>query len=375
MAEENNNPLEPESDTSPTEPQGVRAAAGGSGAASGAVGLTPGQRLAAKKAQKAVHKREFKEELRAKEEATKQKEQEDADRIFGRSASEPGLPDNVQQAARTFSDFLHDHAPRLVAGVVGLLVLGGVWLGAQRLLSAGAADHAAALGAALELTTAPLDAEDTDGKTDDGKPVFKTAADRSQKALEAFAAVAKEGEEGAPAWALLAQAATEIELGKFDEARKHFQSSYDAHTGEPALAARALEGVGLSLEGAGKLDEAQATYEKLKSVEASKPLAEFHLARLKLSKGDQEGAKQMLKALYDELKSPAEGSLPSPYVKSEVDVRLAELDPTMASSANAPFVFDPSQFGNDPSKMSQEQIQRLLEQLKKGQGAPGAGGE
>ena len=35
-------------------------------------------------------------------------------------------------------------------------------------------------------------------------------------------------------------------------------------------------------------------------------------------------------------------------------------------------VFDPSQYGNDPSKMSQEQIKRLIEQLQKGQGAPGA---
>lgn len=367
MAEENNNPLDPDSDT----PTPVPASPTPS---TSLAGLTPGQRLAAKKAQKAVQKREFKDELKRNEELVRQKEQEEADKIFGRAqAAEPALPDNVQKVAGGFSDFLHDHKEKILAALVGALILGGLGVGAKRLLSAGDTEHASALGAALDIASAPIDAEDKDGKTDDGKPLFKSTAERASKAQAAFAAVAKEGGEGAPTWALLAQAATEVELGKFADAQKHFQVAYDAQADHPEIAARSLEGVGIALEGAGKVDEAQKAFEKLKSVDLGKQLAAFHLARLALAKGERDEAKTMLKGLFDELKSPTDGAPSSGYLRNEVEVRLAELDPSQfASSSGGPMVFDPSAYGNDPSKMSSEQIKKLIESLQKGQAAPGA---
>jgi tetratricopeptide (TPR) repeat protein len=222
------------------------------------VALTPGQRLAAKKAQKAVEKREFKEEIKVREEEKRQKEEAEADRLLGRAPPQPALPAEVEQAARTFSDFMQDHRDKILMTLGALAALAAIAFGAQRFLRSGAAEHAAQLGRALEIANAAIDADDADGKADDGKPVFKTEQDRATKALAAFDEVIKGGgDDDAATWAKLGAAAQQVALGKFDEAQKRFQGVYDEHTKQPQIAARALEGVGIALEGAGKQDEAR----------------------------------------------------------------------------------------------------------------------
>ena len=340
-----------------------------SGAAGKAAGLTPGQRLAAKKAQKAVEKREFKEELKRTEEEARQKEEAEADRLLGRTRPEPALPAEVEKAARTFSDFLQDHRDKIFLAVGALAALAAIAFGAQRFLRSGAAEHAAELGHALEIANAAIDADDADGKADDGKPVFKTEQERAAKALAAFDEVVKGSDDAAAAvWAKLGAAAQQVELGKFDDARQRFQRVYDAHAKDPQIAARALEGVGIALEGAGKQDEALKVFEKLKTVEGSAELSEFHVARITLAKGDREAGKTALKALYDRLSTPTEGSAPSRYLKAEVEVRLAEIDSKLVDKGGV---------GEGPQQFSEEQIQRLMEQLQKQQGgqAPGTGKE
>jgi len=364
-------PAPPAAEIEPATPPASRAAAtSNSGSASGkAVALTPGQRLAAKKAQKAVDKREFKEEIKRTEEEARLKEQEEADRLLGRARPEPELPAEVEQAARTFSDFIQDHRGRILGGVAAALALAAVWFGAQRFMRSGAAEHAEQLATALEIANAGLDPDDTDGTTDDGKPVFKTEQARATKALAAFEQVSK-GDDDAAVWATLGAAASEIQLGKFAEARKRFQRVFDAHGKEPQLAARALEGVGLSYEGEGKPDDALKSYEQLKSIEGNKELSEYHVARIKLAKGDREGGKTLLKALYDQLNAPSEGAAPSRFLKSEVEVRLAEIDSKLVDKGS-------SVDGSGPEQFSEEQMQRLIEQLQKkgAAGAPGTGTE
>jgi tetratricopeptide (TPR) repeat protein len=333
----------------------------------GAVGLTPGQRLAAKKAQKAVEKREFKEDLRRQEEVKRQQEQEEADRLMGRAPADVALPESVERVAGTFTHTLQDNRGRILGGVVAAIAIAAIVIGAQRLMRSGAAEEAAQLGVALELANAPIDAEDADGQTDDGKPLFKSEQARAEKALAAFDKVAKESEDRpAGRWATLGAAAVQVELGKYEEARARFQGVYDAEAKEPSLAGRALEGVAIALEGAGKIEEAVKTLEKLKDVPGNRELANFQLARIKLAKGDREGGKSMLKALYDQLNTPSEGSAPSPYLKAEVEVRLAELDSTLVDKGSS---------AGDPQQFSQEQIQKLLEQLQRDKGQSGAGSE
>jgi hypothetical protein len=328
-------------------------------AASG-VKLTPGQRLAAKKAQKAVDKRDAKEERKRVEEVTRQKEQEEADRLFGRAQVEPALPAEVQKTATEFSDFVQDNRGKLLGGIaVALVIALGAVFGRQ-LLSAGSAEQAAELTKALTLASAGIDADDSDGKTDDGKPVFKSEQERAEKALAAFDAIAK-GDDGTSRWAKLAGGASLVQLGKFDDASKRFE----ALTGDkdPGLAARALEGAGIALEAAGQNAEASKKYEQLSKLDGNKDLGDYHLARMQLARGDAEGGKTLLKALYDRLSTPAEGSAPSRYLRSEVEVRLAEIDSSLVdkgSSVGGAGAGGAQQF-------SEEQIQRMIEQLQRQQ--------
>ncbi len=329
--------------------------------------LTPGQRLAAKKAQKAIEKRESKEERKRSEEETRQREQTEVDRLYGRVRPTAGLPEDVQKVAGNFTTFMQTQRERILIGVGVALALAGSVIGVQKFLRSGSAQQATELGRAIELVSARIDPENSDGKADDGKPVFKSQPARAEQARAAFERAAKEGpERPAGAWAHLGQAAAELSLGKFEQARAHFQSVYDGHAEQPELAARALEGAAVSLEGAGKAGDALKAYEKLKTVEGNAQLADFQIARLKLAQGDRDTAKKLLKALYDQLSTPSEGSAPSQYLKNEVELRLAELDSTL---------IDKGRVGDQPQQFSEEQLQRLIEQLQKNKGASGAGSE
>jgi tetratricopeptide (TPR) repeat protein len=336
-------------------------------------GMTPGQRLAARKAQKAVDKKDFKEELRKREEEKREKEQEDANRIFVRPKAEGGLPEEVEKAAGTFTHFMQRNRGVILGGI-GLLVLGAAAvLLIQRFAFTGSAEQAQDLTRALELSAAQIDASDTDGTSDDGKPVFKTREDRAKKAIEAFEATIKRDPKSQSAgWAQAGLAAIKLELGKHDEALKLYETAYAQHKAEtPVLAARALEGIAISLEAAGKTDEAVKRFEELKGFAggSEKDLAEYHLGRLKLAKGDRDGAKALLKPLYDRLGERKEGVPQSRYLRGEVEIRLAEIDSSLVDKGAGGG-------GGEPSQFSQEELQRLIEQLRQQQGGgvpPGGG--
>ncbi len=359
MVDEENTP----EGEAPNEP--ATSAGGPSTGSSTSVKLTPGQRLAAKKAQKAVDKREAKEDRKRDEELERQKEQEEADRLFGRAQVEPALPVEVQKTATEFSDFMQHNRGRLVGGVVTALVVAlGVIFGRQ-LLSRGSHEQAAELTKALQINDAQVDADDSDGKSDDGKPVFKSEHDRAEKALAAFDAVAK-GDDLTARWAKLAGGASLVQLGKFDDAHKRFEEL--TKDKDPALATRALENAGIALEAAGKKDEASKQYEALSKLEGSKDLGEYHLARLQIARGDIEGGKTRLKALYDRLSTPTEGNAPSRYLRSEVEVRLAEIDSSLVDKGSSGGGgFGGGGGGAGAQQFTEEQIQRMIEQLQKQQ--------
>lgn len=345
-------------------------AAGGAQMPATSAAMTPGQRLAAKKALKATQKREFKEELKREEEEKRLKELEEADRLLGRGPIEPALPQNVERAAGKFTRFLQENKLRILAGVVAAAVAAGIGFGLQEFTESGSAEQAAELARALEILDAPIDADDADGKTDDGKPVFKSASERASKAAAAFADVVKsDSDSAAAAWAKLGQGAAQLRLGKPEEARATFRSVENAPEERPVRTGRAIEGAAIALEAQGKLDEALQAYQQLQSLAGEKALAEYHIARLRLAKGDREGATTLFKQLYDQLSAPNDDRPPSGYLRGEVEQRLAELDSSLVDQGSAT---------QPPQQFSDEQLQRLLQQLQsqgKGGTAPGAGGE
>ena len=371
MGEDNN--LEPEStDPERATPQPAtdvslpEASAGADAAKSAASlkGLSPGQRLAAKKAQKAVEKREFKEDLKRQEEEKRAEEQAEAERIFT-PPREPALPDDVQRAAGDFTDFMQTNRARILGGIAAVVAASLAFIGVRSYLHTGSADQAALLAKALDTTVAPIDTDDADGQTDDGKPVFKSREDRAKKAAEAFAAAAANRPDSVAAgWAQLGQAAEEIASGQAAKAEPLYQAVYRQHADQPLLKTRALEGLAVAAEAQGKPEDAAKRYEELKA--ADKDFAEYHLARLKLAKGDRDGAKTLLKGVYDRLSDRPQGTPPSRYLKSEVEVRLSELDSSLVDKGTS------SEGGQ---QFSQEELQRLIEQLRQQQGgsAPAGG--
>ncbi len=330
-------------------------------------GMTPGQRLAAKKAQRSVEKKEFKEELKEKEKESQAQTQAQAQ--ASTPPDGPALPEEVQKVARDFSDFAHENQGRILGGIAAFVIISAIVIFAQRFTSTGNAEAADALESAIEISTASVDAEDKDGKDDSGKPVFATREARTKKAAEAFASLSKKfGDDAIVPWAKLGEAAAQVELGAKDKARALYESAYSMGKGDPAIAARALEGLGITLEALGKTADATKRFEELKQVagEYNKDTAEYHLARLKLAAGDRDGAKTLLKGLYDRLRNRPEGEPPSKYLKGEVEIRLAELDPALVDRAD-------STAGGGES-FSQEQLEQLMQQLKMKGGMPPGGG-
>jgi hypothetical protein len=331
-------------------------------------GLTPGQRLAARKAQKAQDKRDFKDDLRRKEEEKREQEQEEANRIFARpkGGTEGGLPEDVQKVAGSFTHFMQENRVRILGVIAAALVGFAVWQMLSHYVFTGSAEQAADLAKALETASAQIDPAATSETTEDGRPVFKTREERDTKALAAFDATIKRDPKSASAgWAALGEASLKLEQQKADEALKLYETAFAEHKDVQVLAVRALEGIGLSLEAAGKPDDAAKRYEELKTFNngSDKDLAEYHLGRLKLEKGDKEGAKALLKPLYDRLGERKEGVPPSRYLRNEVEIRLAEIDSSLV---------DKGAGGGEPSQFSQEELQRLLEQLRQQQGGGGA---
>jgi tetratricopeptide (TPR) repeat protein len=329
-------------------------------------GLTPGQRLAEKRNKKAAQKQDFKAELKRKDDEQREQEQEEAERVLG-FRGDASVPDPTAETAANVTHYVQDHSGRLVAGVLAVVALGLLVVFGRDFLMAGSAEQAKLLETALEIQSAQVDANDDDGKNDLGKPVYKSEKDRTSKAIEAFAAASKNDPSSrAGSLAKLAQGSLLTSLGKGAEAAPLFAAAFGAEKERPGVAALALEGEGIALEAAGKADDAEKRFEQLKSFDNSshKDVAEYHLARLKLAKGDREAAKLLLKSVYDRLGSPAEGAPKSRYLKGEVEVRLAEIDSSLVPVGSG-----------EAQQFSQEEIQRLIQQLQQQQGHAPQGSE
>jgi hypothetical protein len=91
----------------------------------------------------------------------------------------------------------------------------------------------------------------------------------------------------------------------------------------------------------------------------------YHQARVYETKGDKDKAKELLKTLHERLNKPGENQ-PFPYLKDVADDRLRALDPTALPPKPAGQMGGPG--GN---RMSEEQMKKLIEQLKK----QGGGGD
>jgi tetratricopeptide (TPR) repeat protein len=362
--------------------------------------MSAGARLAAAKAAKAVVKAAKKEERKAATAQTEVVEEAPEEA----PTAEPAPEDPVKQLEESELGRAALQAGRwwesnqqmgwIALAAAAIAIVG--FLGWQYHKETTSAAAGTLLAEALEIASARIEAADeaepADGadEDEDGEEerTFPTRTARDEAALEAYQAIiAQYPDHPSAGVARLGAARTLLALGRNDEALEMYQQAFDRNGGRSGtIAWQALEGVGFAQEAAGQPDEARATYERLGGLDdhAYEQVANYHLARLMLARGERDEARTALRELVDALRAETveDSSEPRfPYLLSQAEVRLRELDPSSATSAGpqllGPGGGEPGAGGTgdiDPAQL-QELIRQFQAQQQQGAGGGEGGGE
>ncbi len=368
-------------------PAAAKASASDPSASERSARLSAGARLAAQKAAKAAVKAAKKEERKAAQapasaEASSEPESEDpVDRLkateIGRGALKVGG--------------WWEHNQQLGWGIIAAvaIVIVGV-IGWRVRAESSSSEIGTLLNDAMETASARIvassEANGEASSDDEAAPrerTFPTTQARDEAAITAFQAVIERASDlPAANVARLGLGRALLDLGRHDEARDAFQAAFD-HSGRSGLVAwQALEGVGFANEAAGRPEDARAAYERLADIEnhAYQQIADYHLARLLIEAGQRDEARTALRAVVDALRADTvEGGEPRfPFVLSQAELRLRELDPSSAVSSGAAGAGGGGGglggAGSGLEGLSPEQLQQLIRQFQQQQGGSGEGG-
>ena len=198
----------------------------------------------------------------------------------------------------------------------------------------------------------------------DSRPEFASEEARTAAALVEWKALSVVSSSDLAGWAELGRAATLFDAKKWGEARAVYQSVLAARALGAEAELRAREGVGLSFEAEGKLDDARGAFEKLKEVAgpAAKQLSRFHVARVRFLLGDKDAAREDLTKLRGELEKGQSLTAERGYLSLAVEELLKTIDPKAAAETG----------GISPEQL--EQLKRQIEQMQKEGSTPGAPG-
>lgn len=253
-------------------------------------------------------------------------------------------------------------------------------------------DASVILTKAIDVQGAKIGEPKKDDEDEDApkETYYKTYDDRRAAALKDYQEVeSKFPGTGAAILARLAEGSLLLDKKDPDKALVAFNDVKGS-----ALAAADTEVKGRSLEGVGFAYEMKAVItpaEKDKDLDAAlqafkdmenaadvkgfKEMAMYHQARVLMAKGDNPKAKEILLSLKERLDKPEDplaAGLPAaptyPYLKDLAMDRLREIDPTSAPKKAPPMGMGGPHGGGGPNNMSQEQIQKLIEQMQKQQG-------
>jgi tetratricopeptide (TPR) repeat protein len=341
--------------------------------------MSPGARLAAQRAAKAAAK--------AAKKAARAAEAEAASGVV----AGPRKPDAVDLAAArraaAAEGWFHEHRTALLAAVVAIVLAFGGFLLWEKYGHARDREAAAALVAALQAANGVVSADTAAlGALPSDVDVFPTEEARATRALELFREVTgKHAGTAVAAWARLGEAKALLDLGKPTEAREAFQKALREARGDVTVEARAQEGLAFTFEAEGKPDQALEHFQALLRVGegAFRDLAEYHLARVYLAKGERGRAKDTLRTLVQRLRErdddPRIGAS-APYVRYQAELRLAELDPSAVprGPGGVGTGWGPGGLqlggGDGPSRLSQEQIEALIRNLQRSASGASGGG-
>ena len=196
----------------------------------------------------------------------------------------------------------------------------------------------------------------------DTRPEFSSNAERLKAAAAAYRKVISEDPE--PERQVLAKlglAGVLFDQGKFGEALETYREVKESPLAGPndQFKGRAVEGIGLSLEGLGKKDDAQKAFKELENLNKSlAPLGRYHQARLLYARGERAKAKELLQKLLEKPEKD-DSAFDSPgFVQLAARQLLEAIDPAAAKPPPG-------------AGLSPEQLKKIQEQLKQAAGVEG----
>jgi tetratricopeptide (TPR) repeat protein len=179
-------------------------------------------------------------------------------------------------------------------------------------------------GRAVKIYDADLVTDDNPvQKTDEENPIprFKTDKERADAALAAIDELDKKwGGSDVAKDALVFRAGVYYDQGRFDDAAATYRKFLDQVKKDVPLALLAKEGIGLSAEARGKLDEALTAYQALepKAGDYYRDRALYDQARVYVKKGDKKKAA----SLYQQVLQKT----PQTPLRDEIQTQLALLE-------------------------------------------------
>lgn len=279
----------------------------------------------------------------------------------------------------------------IIAGVAGGV---GYWVYDSRSTNRAEAASADLLKGTLTergRVVAGTTSKNEDENPDDPTPVFKSVDERRDTALASYRKVtAAHPGTGAAILARMGEAGVLLDKRDWDGAL----AAYNEVKASPLAAAdvtvrgRALEGVGLALEGKKDTEGAMKAFRELSNTDSRglKELGMYHEARILFAKGDNDKAKELLKGARERLKStesaakspvpmPGGESRPFSFLEGQIEDLLKRIDPKAlavepsAALPGAPGIpgVGPGRPGGTPENLKalQEELQRKLQEKAK----------
>lgn len=222
------------------------------------------------------------------------------------------------------------------------------------------------LGEVLATSTGKITSTEAPPQADrnlvDTRAEFATATARAEAAEKKWAGLSEHETPELRLWSALARAASFLDLKKWDEAKKIYESTLGDGLATPTIKSRAQEGIGLALEAQGKFAEALPAFEKMGSfgLPDSKNLGRFHAARVRFELGEKDKAKTELEQLAKDLQKDVSPMGPRPYLAGAVEDLQKTIDPKAAAAGAG---------GISPEQL--EELRRQIEAMQqKGGQAP-----
>jgi hypothetical protein len=233
-----------------------------------------------------------------------------------------------------------------------------------------------------------------DENPDDPTPVFKSNEEKRDTALASYRKVTTTYPgTGAAILARMGEAGILLDKRDWDGALAAYNDvkASPLATADLSVRGRALEGIGLSLEGKKDTDGALKAFRELSNVDVRglKELGSYHEARILYAKGDNDKAKELLKTARERLKNtesatkappspmPGGDARPFSFLESQIEDLLKRIDPTALAAepaAPAPAAAGGKSITPDNLKKLQEELQRKLQEKAKKSGDDKGGG-